>query len=89
MTYLVVEGELTIHTAAEQKDRLMSALAEGTGLRIDLSGVTDVDTAGLQVLLLVEREAARHGVAVEHHEPSPAVREVFAVAHIPPVPAEA
>ncbi len=84
-----VEGELTIHTAAEQKDRLISALAGSGELRVDLSGVTDMDTAGLQILLLVQRDAARQGIAVELHEPSSAVREVFAVAHIPSVPAEA
>ncbi|MEV4701951.1 STAS domain-containing protein [Actinoplanes sp. NPDC049316] len=62
---LAVDGELTIITAAEQKERLLGALQTSSGLRIDLAGVEEIDTAGLQILLLARREADRLNVPLE------------------------
>ena len=59
---LAVEGELTIITAAEDKERLLGALQTSSGLRVDLAAVEEIDTAGLQVLLLARREADRQNV---------------------------
>ena len=47
MSSLVIEDELTIFTALEQKNRLMGFLNSGTELEIDLSKVEEIDTAGL------------------------------------------
>jgi anti-anti-sigma factor len=75
-----IEGELTIQTAPEHKQRLLAVLQDGSGLRVDLSGVSELDTAGLQVLLLAQREGNRRDLAVELSDPSPSVAEVLAVA---------
>lgn len=56
------EGELTIYTAAEQHGQLMSALEAGQVVLLDMSAVNEVDTAGLQLLILARREAARRGI---------------------------
>lgn len=74
---LRIEGELTIYTAAETKERIVGALAAGSALEIDLSQVGEIDTAGLQLLILAKREAAARGasVALIHH--SSAVLECF------------
>lgn len=77
-----IEGELTILTAAEQNERLQAALEHGGGLDIGLSGVTDMDTAGLQVLMLALREASRINVTVGLRDASRAVADVLAVAHL-------
>ena len=77
-----VEGDLTILTAADHKQRLLSALHGVGNVRLDLSRVAELDTAGLQVLLLVQREAAAREIAVEICNPSPAVTEVLALAHL-------
>lgn len=78
-----IDGELTIVTAADENQRLLSAISDGDApLVVDLSGVTDLDTAGLQVLLLCKREAGRRDLAIEFHDPSPAVRDVLAVARL-------
>lgn len=79
---LDLAGELTIHTAAEQCQRVLAALDEKTTLRIRLAGISEMDTAGLQVLLLARREAERLGGAVEIREPSEAVVDLLAVAHL-------
>ncbi len=72
-----VDGELTIMTIAEQNQRLQALLTGDTAVTVDLSGVTEVDTAGLQVLLLARREAERVGVTLRFHSPSEPVRVVL------------
>ena len=52
---LHIEGELTIYTAAETKARLLPLLAQCIDLEIDLSQVNEMDSAGLQLLILAKR----------------------------------
>jgi anti-sigma B factor antagonist len=78
---LDVVGELTIQTAAEQKVRLLAALEPADRLRLDLQAVTEVDTAGLQLLLMLRREAVQAGKAVELVGHSQPVLDVFALAN--------
>lgn len=80
-----IEGDLTIHHAVEHKQRLLSALVGEAGLRLDLSAVSELDTAGLQVLLLVQREADRLSLVVELCGASAAVAEVLAITHLNPM----
>ncbi|WP_255991533.1 STAS domain-containing protein [Chitinolyticbacter albus] len=73
-----LDGELTIFHAASLKDALIAALGEGgPALTIDLSGVDELDTAGVQLLLLVKREAARLGRALIYSGHSAAVISVL------------
>lgn len=51
---LAIEGELTIVRAAALKPLL---LREPAPVEIDLSGVTEIDTAGLQLLMLAKKSA--------------------------------
>ncbi|HZT62225.1 MAG TPA: STAS domain-containing protein [Burkholderiales bacterium] len=53
----VVQGNMTIYEAAADKTALLGALADATEIEIDLSSVAEMDTAGLQVLILVKRES--------------------------------
>lgn len=50
---LKIEGELTVFTVHELKSRLLAALGEGQPLQIDLGGVSEVDGAGIQLLLAI------------------------------------
>lgn len=52
---------MTIYQAVEHKQTLLAALAAGDLLEIDLSAVDEMDTAGLQLLVLAAREAAKAG----------------------------
>jgi anti-sigma B factor antagonist len=74
---VAIEDELTIVTAAEHRERVLAALRDSSGVRLELSGIPDLDTAGLQVLLLARDEGVRLHVPVEFVEPSPAVAEVL------------
>ncbi|MGI5240885.1 STAS domain-containing protein [Dactylosporangium sp. CA-139066] len=80
---LQIEGELTILTASEHHERLLQAFGDGD-VEVGLSGVTDLDTAGLQVLLLARREARRRGVVLRLAGLSPAVLDVLALARLTP-----
>lgn len=77
MSALAVEGELSIYRAAELKAALLDALAAGEALELDLSKVTEMDSAGVQLVLLAAREAKaagrRFGIAAR----SPQVDEVL------------
>lgn len=68
---------MTIYNALDQKNRLMSALAEVDMLELDLSHVGEIDTAGLQLLILSKREAARLNKSVTIVAHSPAVRQTL------------
>lgn len=71
---LRIEGELTIFRAAELKPLL---LAEPLPLAIDLSGVTEIDTAGVQLLLLAKNTARAQQRELRLVAHSPAVLDVF------------
>lgn len=75
--YLGIEGEMTIYTAAQLYAELAPFLALASPLDIDLSQVTEIDGAGLQLLMLAKRETLRTGVALQLRGHSPAVLEVF------------
>lgn len=74
-------GELTIRTAASAKATLLAAAGHGH-CDVDLSQITAMDGAGLQLLLLLHREARRQGATVRFHSPSRAVRATVALARV-------
>ncbi|MCX9154740.1 STAS domain-containing protein [Niveibacterium sp. 24ML] len=78
-----LEGEFTIYQAAESKPPLMAAIADSEELEINLAGVTEIDSAGLQLLLLAKREALRTGKSVRlvaHSEATLAVIDLLGLA---------
>lgn len=70
---LAIEGELTIYTAAELKEKIGALLSAGNAIEIDLAQVGEIDTAGLQLLLLAQRECAQHEKTIVFSNPSEAV----------------
>ena len=79
---LRLDGELSIYRAAELKPLTLGAVAAAAGAaeaRFDLSEVTEIDTAGVQLLLLARREAAAGGLTLALCDASPAVRSAFAL----------
>jgi anti-anti-sigma regulatory factor len=61
---LKLGASLTIYQAAEAKARLLKALELGAELEIDLASVKEIDTAGVQLLVMAKREARRRGLDV-------------------------
>lgn len=66
---LRIDGEFSIYRAAELKPVLLQAVESSLVLEIDLSGVAEFDTAGVQLLLLAKRVAADkgHELRLVHH----------------------
>lgn len=74
---LRLPAETTIYAAAALKEALLESLARTESLELDLSGVEEFDSAGLQLLLLTRREAAAAGKRLRLIEPSAPVRGVL------------
>jgi anti-sigma B factor antagonist len=77
LTRIAIDGELTIYRAADLKVTVLEALRKTRVLEIDLSGVTELDTAGLQVLMLAKQAAAADQRELRLLQHSPAVVEIF------------
>jgi len=74
---LAVADDMTVYSARERKEELLSALTASTELELDLSAVTAIDVAGLQLLILLKREAAARGKTLRFSNHSPAVVETI------------
>jgi anti-anti-sigma factor len=77
VTRISIDGEVTIYRAADLKVTVLEALRKARLLEIDLSGVTELDTAGLQVLMLAKQVAAAEQRTLRLVQHSPAVVEIF------------
>ncbi|TKK30441.1 sulfate transporter [Pseudomonas sp. CFBP13528] len=73
----VMEGPLTIYTASEQKDVLLSLFPLAHEVELDLSNVDELDSAGLQLLILIKRESFKDGSQLVLSNPSAAVIEAL------------
>lgn len=72
-----VEGEMTIYHALELKQGLMQCLHGCAEMEVSLAGVSEMDTAGFQLLVLAKREAAQLGLPLRLGGHSPATLEVM------------
>lgn len=59
-----IDGELTIYTVTELADALLPQMGAAPRLELDLSQITEMDGAGLQLLAVIEREAGIAGTAL-------------------------
>ena len=74
---LTLTEDLTIYNALEHKRVLLEALARVDELELDLLPVNEIDTAGMQLLILLKREALRLGKSVNIVAHSQSVRELI------------
>jgi anti-anti-sigma factor len=75
---LRVRGEMTIYHAALLKDEVVAPVVGEAGpWVVNLAEVSDLDTAGLQILLMAARACAARSEAFSLEDPSPVVRETL------------
>ena len=74
---LVIDEDMTIYQAQAQKEQLLAALAAADHLELDLAGVGEMDTAGLQLLMLLKREVLQQDKRLTISGHSPAVQHVL------------
>ena len=77
---LTPEGELTIYQAQDIRQQFLAALrTPGGAIECDLSRVTELDTAGFQLLVQLKRECTAGGRELYLKRHSDAVLEVFSL----------
>ncbi|MCE0558841.1 MULTISPECIES: STAS domain-containing protein [unclassified Motilimonas] len=59
--FLEINDELTIYTAAMMKQELQDVLSKQDELEISLECVSDIDSAGIQILILLHQQAKKKG----------------------------
>lgn len=74
---IAIDGELNIYRAGDLKTLLLGELQRSSSLEVDLAGVTEVDSAGLQVLMLAKQAARAEQRELRLTGHSPAVLDVF------------
>jgi anti-anti-sigma factor len=79
---LQIRGEMTIYRAMELKQMIIIALAEVEDLEVNLADVTELDTAGIQILMLAKRQAQASQRQLRLTAHSPAVLEAFEVLNL-------
>jgi anti-anti-sigma factor len=78
-----LRGEMTIYGAAALKTALFEALAAPRDTwSVDLAEVSEIDTAGVQLLLAAQHVCAGRGVACDLANPSATVREALDLLNI-------
>jgi anti-sigma B factor antagonist len=78
---LAVQGEVDLATAPQLERELTTALATpgATGVRVDLSGVEFMDSAGLRVLVAALRTAEDGGRTLTLSSPHERVRRIIQI----------
>jgi anti-anti-sigma factor len=74
---LALAGEVTIYRVSALRQALLEALERANVVEVDLSQVSELDTAGAQLLLFGRRAAEARGKELHLRAPSAAVVEVF------------
>lgn len=77
LLHLDIAGEMTIQRAAELKEQLLTALRSNRPIEIDLSRVSEMDTAGLQLMLSSKLESIVRGTRLSFVGHSAAVQDVL------------
>lgn len=61
-----IEGEMTIFVAQELREAIIPVIAGNNEIEIDLSRVTEVDAAGMQLMVSVKLEAILRGKTLRY-----------------------
>lgn len=81
---MIIEGDLTIYQANDVYEKFRKQFAVCEEIEIDLQFVSELDTAGVQILLSVKRQALEAGKQITmsmHSEPVIEVFELLNIAH--------
>ena len=70
------------HVTARQREWI-PALSKAARVAVDTTGLTDVDTAGVQLLLAVARQCRDEGLAFEVRGKSEALNRTLAILGLP------
>jgi anti-sigma B factor antagonist len=81
-----ISGEIDIESAPQLRDRLLGIIRwHGARLALDLTGVTFIDCAGINMLLATRRRTQLEGGSLRVLRASPRVRRVITLTRLDPV----
>jgi anti-sigma B factor antagonist len=75
-----IQDEMTIYNVLEHKDKLYPYLKNEHGLQIDLSNVSEIDSAGMQLLIFLKYQSQiekKEIIFIEHSESVIEVIKIF------------
>lgn len=72
-----LQGELTLSNAEQTKAQILAMLENPDSTNIDMSEVTEIDAAGLQLLLVLLVEAKKMDKTITFSSIGPAVNELL------------
>ena len=75
--HMEIEGELSIFTAASVRERILESLDGGETVEVGLSKVSEIDCAGVQLMVAAKREAAMRNKLLSFIDYSPAVQDIL------------
>lgn len=79
---LSAASEMTIYGAERIQRGLLAAIEAHPAVDIDLSGVEEIDSAGVQLLIAAKRQAMAAGKTLRLVRHSPAVIEIFGLFNV-------
>ncbi len=82
LSSVVIDGEMTICRAGALKKEIFEGIEWGDAVSFDLSGVSEMDTSGFQLLMMAQKEAALKNCVFSikaHSAATSAVIELFNV----------
>ena len=77
-----INDELTIYSATAHKESLLKYLSDCDEMEVDLSGVGEMDSAGLQLLLMLKQEAEHEKKALRLNNHSEPVLEILELVNL-------
>ena len=77
-----IRGELSIFTAAALRQQLLDALDSETEVEVDLSAVSEMDSAGMQLMVAAKREAGMRNKSLRFTGHSPAVFDILELCNL-------
>lgn len=75
-----ITGDLNVKTSPQLEDEVTKLLGEVKELILDFAGVEYISSAGLRVLLGLEKTMRRQGGSMKMRNVNPAVREIIRLA---------
>ena len=72
---MLIEQNMTIYTAAELKPLILAEVRGSESPEFDLAGVSEIDSAGIQLLVMARREARNKGRTLRISGVRPSVSE--------------
>ena len=77
VVHVNIKGELSIFTAATLRQELLDALESADEVDVDLSAVSEMDSAGMQLMVAAKREAAARNKTLRFEGHSPVVFDLL------------